>query len=60
MQLELLKIYSFNPTESDLVEIKHLLANYFAEKLNYKIDKAVEKKGLTQNDFDNWLNEEQQ
>ena len=31
LQLELLKIYSFNPSKEDLMEIKKMLAKYFAD-----------------------------
>lgn len=57
LQLELLKIYSFNLSEADLLEIKRLLANYFAEKLIKKIDAAIQEKDITEEDLENWLNE---
>ena len=60
IQLELLKIYSFNPSEKDLLAIKSLLGRYFAQKLTRSVDKVVGKKGLTQGDMDSWLNEENQ
>ena len=57
LQLELLKIYSFNPNKGQLKEIKEILGRYFAKKFTDKIDKAVNKKGLIQEDIENWLNE---
>ncbi len=57
LQLELLKIYSFQPSEADLIAIKKMLAAYFAQKLIQQVDEAVEKKGITGDDLKSWLNE---
>ena len=57
LQLELLKIYSFDPSKEDLLQIKKLLAQYFADKLVKKVDEAVEKKNITETDLEKWLNE---
>jgi len=55
LQLELLKIYSMNHTEEDLLEIKRMLGRYFARKLRHKVDKSVKAKGITQQDLDHWI-----
>ncbi len=60
LQLELLRIYSLNPSESELFEIKRILAKFFASKLSMQINEAIEKKGITEQDIDNWLNDENQ
>ena len=57
LQLELLKIYSFNPSNEDLLEIKKMLAKYFANKLTGNVQKAIEDKNITDEDFESWLNE---
>ncbi len=57
LQLELLKIYSFKPSETDLLEIKRLLANYFAEKLIKNVDAAIQEKNITNEALESWLNE---
>jgi len=57
LQLELLKIYSFNPSNKDLIEIKEMLANYFANKLTDNVKNAIEEKKITDEDLENWLNE---
>lgn len=57
LQLELLNIYSFQPKEEDLIAIKKLLANYFSDKLQKNIKKAIKEKNITQNDLDQWINE---
>ena len=57
LQLELLNIYSFQPKDEDLLEIKQLLANFFSGKLQRNIQKAVEEKNITADDLNRWLNE---
>ena len=56
IQMELLKMYAFNPSEEDLLNVKKMLANYFADKLTTKIEKAIEEKGITEQDLEMWLN----
>ena len=60
LQLELLKVYSFDLSENELIEIKKILGKFFAERLSKMVDKAVEMKGISQLDIDNWLNDENQ
>lgn len=57
LQLELLKIYSFQPSQEDLLAVKQMLANYFSDKLISKIEKAVEEKGISEEDLEKWLND---
>jgi len=57
LQLELLNIYFFQPKEEDLLAIKELLANYFSDKLQKNIKKAIKEKNITQEDLDQWINE---
>ncbi|MFM9949076.1 MAG: hypothetical protein ACKV1O_14135 [Saprospiraceae bacterium] len=58
IQLELLKVYSFQHSEEDLLAIKKLLAEYFAKKLVKEVDEAVKRNNITEEDLDRWLNEE--
>ncbi|MBK8564826.1 MAG: hypothetical protein IPN76_16185 [Saprospiraceae bacterium] len=57
LQLELLKVYSFHPSEEDLLAIRQYLANYFANKLVKQVDKAVEENDITDEKLKSWLNE---
>ncbi len=57
LQLELLKVYSFNPSNEDLVNIKTMLAKYFANKLTNNVQKAMDENNITNDDLENWLNE---
>ena len=58
LQLELLKIYSFSPSEEELKEIKQILATFFAERLVKKVGDSIKEKGITETDLENWLNGE--
>ena len=55
LQLELLKLYSFNLPDEQLIEIKRLLANFFADKASDEMDKLWEEKGWTNDTMDEWL-----
>ncbi len=57
LQLELLKIYSFKPTEEELKQIKELLAKFFAHRFTEHVAQAAEMHGITDDDLENWLNE---
>lgn len=57
LQLDLLKVYSFQPSEEDVIAIRQMLANYFSTKLINNVQRAVEEKGITEKDLDQWLNE---
>lgn len=56
MQIELLKVYSFNPDEGDLIAIRSYLADYFSKKFISKIGNTVREKDITEKDLENWLN----
>ena len=56
LQLELLKVYSFEPSPNDLQQIKQMLAKFFANKLVNKVQKSIEENNITNNDLENWLN----
>jgi hypothetical protein len=47
LQLELLKLYSRNVPENDLIQIKLFLAHYFAEKAMDEADRIWEEKDYT-------------
>ncbi len=57
LQLELLKLYSTNLPEEDLLEIKRLLAKYFMKKAVEGADKVWDEKGFTNETMDEWLKE---
>lgn len=57
LQLELLKVYSLEPSEDDLLAIRQMLTKYFSNKLIDKVQQSVEQQNLTEQDLENWLNE---
>ncbi len=60
LQLELLKIYSYNPTESELLEIRELLAQYFSNKLVKNMGQWAEENNITNSDLNKWLEDDSQ
>ena len=57
LQLDLLKVYSFQPSEDDLLAVRKLLATYFSDKLTEKVRQVIDEKGITEDDLTRWLNE---
>jgi hypothetical protein len=47
LQLELLKLYSTNLSQDDVIELKKILAHYFAQKEIKEADKIWDEKGLS-------------
>lgn len=60
LQLELLKVFSCQLPEEEILEIKQLLSNFFAERLKKRVSKTWKEKGYAQEDMENWLNDENQ
>ncbi|MEI8203529.1 MAG: hypothetical protein WCH34_10985 [Bacteroidota bacterium] len=57
LQLELLKLYSTNLSENQLIEVKLVLGQYFAQKATEGMDEIWENQKLTSDDMINWTNE---
>ena len=57
MQQELLKLYSSNIPETDLLNIKRYLAKYFASKAIREADQIWERKGYDNETMKKWLND---
>ena len=57
LQLELLKLYSFEPSEKELEEVRHMLATYFMDRFQSRLDEVAEKKGISDETLEEWLNE---
>jgi len=60
LQQELLKLYAMEINNEEMKEIKQLLDQYFLERLQKKVTQSSLKKGYTQEDFDQWLNDPEQ
>jgi hypothetical protein len=60
VQLELLKLYSTNLSEKDILELKDVLAKFYAEKSIELADTVWQQKGYTAEDMNSILNDEGQ
>ncbi len=58
LQQELIKLYSADIEEADLLHIKRYLASYFANKAIDEADKIWKEKGYTNGTMNEWLNED--
>lgn len=57
VQMELLKIYSTGLTESEIEELKTVLSGFYASKAIKQANEIWDKKGLTDADMEEWLNQ---
>ncbi len=57
LQLELIKMFSFQLSDSQLVEIRDILTKYFAENASNEMDKLWTSHNWTNETMDNWTNE---
>ncbi len=60
IQLELLKVYSFHPSEEELLQVKDLLARFFAGRFVEKVEAAAQQQAISDDTLDKWLNEDEQ
>ena len=60
IQLELLKVYSFHPSEEELLQVKDLLARFFASRFVEKVEAAAQQQAISDDTLDEWLNEDEQ
>jgi len=56
VQLEILKVFSHNLSEEDLIEFRRTIALFFAKRATDLADKVWEEKGWTDEDVDRLLN----
>jgi hypothetical protein len=54
LQLELLKVFSYELSEEQLSEIRNLLANYFAEKASDQMDLLWEQNNWSEETMHEW------
>jgi hypothetical protein len=57
LQFELLKIYSSDVPEEDIISIKNLLATYFLEKAQKEIKLYCLENQITSQTLNNWSSE---
>ena len=57
LQLEIVKLYSTEMERQDLLELKQVLANFFAQKAIQEADQIWDEQNLSDDDMEAWLNE---
>lgn len=57
LQLELVKMFSFQLNEIQLIEIREILTKYFAEKATNEMDKLWVNSNWTNDTMDSWVKE---
>lgn len=57
LQLELLKMFQFNLADKQLLEIKELLSNFFAQNIDNELDSFLKANNWTDKTIDNIANE---
>uniref|UniRef100_UPI004057183F hypothetical protein n=1 Tax=Candidatus Electronema sp. TaxID=2698783 RepID=UPI004057183F len=56
VQLELIKLYSTNLNEHELLEMKNILVHHFSQKAINEADDIWQEKGMSAQTMDDWLN----
>ena len=56
VQMELLKLFSTNMSDEEVIELKDVIAKFYAEKSIALANDIWDKRGLTNDDMDKWLN----
>lgn len=54
LQIELLKVFAYDLSDAQLLEIKALLSNYFAEKAADRMDQLWDERGWTADTMRQW------
>ena len=57
LQVELVKLFAYQIPDNQLVEIKDLLAKYFAEAASKEMDKLWEENQWNDQTMEDWLKE---
>jgi len=56
IQIELMKLFSTNLSNKELIELKDLLSGFYAEKAIAEADIIWNERSLNDQDMDKWLN----
>ncbi|WP_460968974.1 hypothetical protein [Spirosoma migulaei] len=57
LQMELLKLYPYAVSDTELTEIRLLLADYFAKKIDDEMNQLWQEKGWNEQTIEGWKNE---
>lgn len=57
LQLELLKLYSYNVSDEEVRDIKKMLADFFSKKIDEEMNQLWEDKAWDVQSIEGWKNE---
>ncbi len=57
LQKELLKLYAVNVADEDLLQIRLMIGNYFANKATNAVEDFLAEKNISTTEYNNWQNE---
>ena len=57
LQLEILQMFKYELDEKQLLEIRALLANYFADKATQEMDRLWDERGWSEETMEEWSKE---
>ena len=57
VQIELMKMFSHNLNDDDLISLQRVLAKFFAEKASDEMDKLWDQNNWSNETMDNWLSD---
>jgi len=58
IQESLLRLFDRNMSEEEILTLRKVLVKHYSELLRAEVERVVEEKGYTQEDFDRMLNED--
>lgn len=57
LQQELLKLYAYNVSDDQILEIRQLLADYFAQKIDREMNQLWQEKSWNEQTIESWKQE---
>jgi hypothetical protein len=57
LQIELLKLFEYELSEKQLLEVRNMLSTYFAQKATEEMDKLFEESNWDNNKIEDWTKE---
>lgn len=58
LQVSLLRIFNRSMKDEEVLTLKRILVKHYSSQLKNELERVVEEKGYTQDDFDKMLNED--
>ncbi len=59
IQLTLLRLFNRKMSQEETVELRDMLFNFYSDKLFNEVDKVVEQKNITEQDYEKLRNQNQ-